>query len=73
MNKAMLGGNARKVVRRPAYATSGVAIGVHAIASLIYDWITPVPALTLVVSETIPVVVIAYLAVVFTTAVRTKP
>jgi FtsH-binding integral membrane protein len=67
-----LGRQARRVIRRPVYAASGITIVVLSLAALVFYWIAPSPALMPFVSTVVPVAVIAYLSVVFTIAARTK-
>ncbi|MDY7528881.1 MULTISPECIES: hypothetical protein [unclassified Cryobacterium] len=67
-----LGRQARRVIRTPVYAAIGIVIGVLSVVALVLYWIAPSPALMPIVSTVVPVAVIAYLAVVFTIAARTK-
>lgn len=54
------------------YAAIGITIVALSVAALVFYWIAPSPAFLPFVSTAVPVAVIAYLAVVFTVAARTK-
>jgi FtsH-binding integral membrane protein len=67
-----LGRQARRVIRRPVFAASGITLVVLSVGALVSYWIARSPALLPFVSTVVPVAVIAYLSVVFTIAARTK-
>lgn len=72
MNSETLGRNARRLLRKPAYASIGIVIAVFSVTTLVIYWVTLDPALTAVVSTAVPTVVFAFTAVLFIAASRTK-